>query len=319
MIRKSEKKTVKKNKILKLVGSILMVLAALFVVKRIAEIDIDYKSVFNIQTIFFSIVISIIYGIIIIIYCWPWRNFVEMITKVRLPFTETAFVMAKSNLLKYVPGNVFQYIGRNEIAVERGLKHSEVGMATILEVVTNLLAAIILGGCFYFDGFQKVVMRFGKELIMIAIAGAIIVLTAVFFVWYKKKAILQKYIDILNNNHNKLTIMKNLIFFMFNALSNAGLYIITLVLVLNMRLNLQDIYVLSGAYILAWITGFVIPGAPGGIGIRELVMTILIPGSLDVKTILLGLVIYRFINIFGDIFGFLFADILKRAGRKCRV
>lgn len=313
-VKKREKKQI--NQWLKSFGSVLMIFALLFIVKRVLEMDIDYKGIFNIRTVLFSLLISVLYGIMIIIYCWPWRNYIEMITGERLPLRETAYVMAKSNLLKYVPGNVFQYIGRNEIAVEKGLRHSEVGMATVLEIVTNFSAALFLGCVFYFDGFWKVVLRFKQELILIAGAGALILLTVIFAVWYKKKTLLQKYLDIFRNKENRKTILKNLLFFALNALVNAGLYIVTLILVLNMSFDAQEIYILSGAYILAWIIGFVIPGAPGGIGIRELVMTLLIPREMDMQMILLGLVLYRFINIAGDAAGVLFAAVLRKEGGK---
>lgn len=309
----NKQKKIEKNQVLKALGSILMALALLFILKKILEMDIDYKSIFNGYTIAASILISVAYGLIIIIFCWPWRNYIEMITGVRLPYTETAYVMAKANLLKYVPGNVFQYIGRNEVAINNKLQHSKVGMATILEIATNFLAATLLGISFYFDGFQIVVVQFKKELIVIVSVGIIISLTIVFFVWYKKRAVLEKYLDIFSCWKNIKIVFKNLLFFAINALLNAGLYILTLTLILNMRFDLQDIHVLIGAYILAWTVGFVIPGAPGGIGIREFVMTLLLPGYMDIQMILLGLVLYRFINILGDILGFLFAGVLRSA------
>lgn len=313
---KETKNEIEVKKLAKIFGNVLTILSLLFIVKQIADLEINYGNIFNTRTILIMIAISVVYGVIIIIYCWPWRNYVKMITGTRLPFTEIAFVMAKSNLLKYVPGNIFQYIGRNEIAVKRELKHGEVGMATVLEVVTNLLAAMLLGGIFYFDGFQKVVIQFGKELLSIMLVGIVGLAIVLVVLWNKKKSVIKKYTDILKKRKNIITVLKNLLFFACNALVNAGFYIVTLASVLGMNFDLKEVYILSGAYILAWITGFVIPGAPGGIGIREFVMTLLIPQSVNSQLILLGLVIYRFINILGDVIGFLLAGVLVRIKEK---
>ena len=49
---------------------------------------------------------------------------------------------------------------------------------------------------------------------------------------------------------------------------------------------------------------------------RSLVMTLLIPREMDMQMILLGLVLYRFINIAGDAAGVLFAAVLRKEGGK---
>ena len=58
---------------------------------------------------------------------------------------------------KYDAENMKQYSVKYPIEiyreVEKGLRHSEVGMATVLEIVTNFSAALFLGCVFYFDGF----------------------------------------------------------------------------------------------------------------------------------------------------------------------
>ena len=64
-VKKREKKQI--NQLLKSFGSVLMVFALLFIVKRVLEMDIDYKGIFNIRTVLFSLLISVLYGIMIII------------------------------------------------------------------------------------------------------------------------------------------------------------------------------------------------------------------------------------------------------------
>ena len=51
------------------------------------------------------------------------------------------------------------------------------------------------------------------------------------------------------------------------------------------------------------------PGAPGGIGIREASLTLMLNSFSNVESILFGIVIYRIVNVFGDLIGLLFARI----------
>ena len=93
---------------------------------------------------------------------------------------------------------------------------------------------------------------------------------------------------------------------------NAAMYIATLIIVLNVEMSIREVYILLGAFILSWIVGFIVPGAPGGIGIREFVITLLLPMGMNAQMVLFGVVVYRLINIIGDIFGLLFTATLKK-------
>lgn len=303
------------KKLMKLAGNILTVIAVVFVCKKLFNMELDYNIIFSGSGILWTILISLVYGCAIIIYGWPWKRYVQMITKARIPFFKVAFIMAKSNLLKYIPGNVFQYVGRNELAVRYGLKHSEVGMATFFDVATNLFAAFVLGCIFYLEGFLKVIIQLKQELSVILCIGIVVCIGLLFALWKQRKSFILKYLEIVRNRKNFGIICNNFVFYILNMLINSGLYIATLILMLGMRLSSSDVYILLGAFILAWIIGFVVPGAPGGIGIRELVMTMLIPGDMDVQMVLLGLVVYRLINVLGDIIGFLMIFILERGFR----
>ena len=53
-----------------------------------------------------------------------------------------------------------------------------------------------------------------------------------------------------------------------------------------------------------------IAGAPGGIGVREAVTVVILSASFDQKIILEAILLYRFVNVLGDIGGFLMADII---------
>ncbi len=307
---KNERKD-KKN-IIKLAGNLVTIIAVLFVFKKLLGLDIDYGLLANVRTLSLIAVLSVVYGLMIVVYGWPWSNYVQMITHTRLPYLEAAFVMARANLLKYIPGNVFQYIGRNELAIRKNLKHSEVGMATVFDVATNLIAAALLGGVFYFDGLRQVVARFGVKMAMALIIAAVVGLVVMIAVWVKKRALIIKYVSLLKNRRNLVLVLASLCFYVVNMLINAFLFVLTLVFILNIKMSAADSYVLMGAFMLSWIAGFLVPGAPGGIGIREFVITLLIPAGMDVQMILLGIVVYRLINILGDIFGFLFTGILNK-------
>lgn len=297
-----------KKKLLKLAGNLLTVLAILLIIRKMITLDVDYSVLANARSLAGSAGIALLYGLLVLASGWPWGNYVCMLTGVRLPYPAVAFVMTKANLLKYLPGNVFQYVGRNELAVRENLKHSDVGLATFFEILTQLSAAGVLGCLFYFHGFVKIFREFGRlagaaqfviyAVLILGMSAALLVL------WKKKRELILRYLKILTDRKNGTVFLKGFLFYAAYTLANAGLYTATLILVLGMQPGAFDVYGIIGAFILAWIAGFVVLGAPGGIGIREFAMTFLVPQSVDLQMILLGLVVYRLISITGDVLGF---------------
>ena len=46
--------------------------------------------------------------------------------------------------------------------------------------------------------------------------------------------------------------------------------------------------------------GFITPGAPGGLGVREALLTIILSDILPTDIIVAGVLIFRFITLFGE-------------------
>ena len=67
---------------------------------------------------------------------------------------------------------------------------------------------------------------------------------------------------------------------------------------------------LTGAFMFAWIIGFITPGAPGGIGIRESVM-IFVFGEAH-EEIMLFVLAMRISSILADIMAFIIGKLYSR-------
>ena len=81
--------------------------------------------------------------------------------------------------------------------------------------------------------------------------------------------------------------------------------------IVGTSLKPEVIPIVIGTYSLSWIAGFIVPGAPGGIGIREAVITLLLAGIIPVSDALLAALIFRFVNIIGDFVGLFLAFIFN--------
>ena len=71
---------------------------------------------------------------------------------------------------------------------------------------------------------------------------------------------------------------------------------------------LQCVYL----YSISWIAGFVIPGAPGGIGVRESVFVYISDNVISQPEAIFVILILRLSTTIGEVFSFIIAKLNKR-------
>ena len=64
---------------------------------------------------------------------------------------------------------------------------------------------------------------------------------------------------------------------------------------------------MAGGYALAWAIGFVVPGAPGGLGVREAMLLTFLSGAVEDKSVLIAAILFRVATTLGDALFFLIA------------
>ena len=68
-----------------------------------------------------------------------------------------------------------------------------------------------------------------------------------------------------------------------------------------------------GAYLIAWLAGLLTPGAPAGVGVREVVLYALLHSMVSQVDLITAIVIGRIVTVSGDVVFYLWA-LAMRAG-----
>lgn len=79
-----------------------------------------------------------------------------------------------------------------------------------------------------------------------------------------------------------------------------------------LTLSLHTFLLLTAAYTLSWLAGFLLPGAPGGLGVRESAFTLLLSGIFPPAITLLVIGLARIATVCADILVFLIGIYLMR-------
>ncbi len=301
------------KKIIKAVGYALMLIAIVFIVKKIMAFD---------DSIWVSIketkvwVIAVVLGVNItqiLISCIPWGFVVKQLTGTKIPYLQLAEVYTKSNIYKYIPGNIFQYVGRNELAVKMSLSHADIGMSTLLDTMIMFGTAVLLSFCIlgnhavrYFSG------NYVRIFLILAVIAAVMFL--ILWGFYKKSGIVRELVNKykgLLNIRNFVGFVKPFLFYIIINIVGCITLILVLLLAFHQQYTLGMMIRISGAYIFAFIVGLVTPGVSGGIGIRESVMVMLTDGFLQSDVMLASMVLVRLVSVFSDIASFGIIKLVK--------
>lgn len=187
-------------------------------------------------------------------------------------------VFGTSQIGKYMPGNVMHLLGRQALGGAAGVSQKSLAKIAFIELCSLALA----GGLFVifiadrFIGFLTIPLWVEIGLYGSAVAAAMALLgrllgrpVALTFMWHKAF----------------LMIMGALFFALLRYLGNDTVRIIDVIT----------------AYILSWLIGFITPGAPAGIGVREYVLLILLGGAAGSALVIVAVALARLINVIGDI------------------
>lgn len=304
---------------IKILGNILMILALIFVFRRL--ININWDGIITEENLLKIVIYIFIYAGIVFVGFLPWRIQVGVFTgkgwSLRKYDKIFCYVFTKANIMKYVPGNIFQYIGRNEIAAILGLKHTYVAMASISEIILMAGAAVICS-LLLIGPYTAQFFRQHMQQILLGCAAAVFLAAVMIFflVKWKKGSFLNNIRTLGRSVLNKKSIndlILCVIIYSFEFLISGFLFYAVLRMCGERTVPYSVTGVIIGGFILSWLVGYITPGAPGGIGVREFVLTLLFTDSVLVSsdTITMASALYRGISIFGDLLAFLIMFIMS--------
>jgi hypothetical protein len=302
-----------KNKRLKIAGNILTGICVVLLFYRLIRLEFDWSLLLSPRNLLVVLVILLLYAGHLILLPVVWRQTLRMTTGQNCPYAETAFVYLRSNLMKYLPGNVFQYVGRNEIALRRNLSHVDVALSTLLEIAAMSISVVAMACVLYLPGLKiwLETTDTGKLKWSLLLAVGLLLL-ATGIVWFMRGRLSRFLLKI-----KSLLTLKNarnyflcILYYAFWASYNSFLFVMLLRAIFGLSLSVQETTNLMGTFLFSWLVGFLAPGTPGGIGVREFVIVTMMSGRVGEEIIIPGILVYRIITTAGDFMAFAVARLL---------
>lgn len=294
------------NKALRWVGFGLMILSLAFVVYKIVNLDLSSVAVdFSFGGTAFLIIALVFQTLSVLFLGMLFKRNVSYGSKGKnIPLKRAVYEYCRSNLGKYIPGNVFQYVERNLFFSTYGIPHIDSVIASLMEVICLVLGGIgICAATEQFPVIINVLSDHSYMLIVFLVLVVIFIVIAIVLIRAKKNRIRDVFVRITDRGLH-IIITSNFIAYAAILVLMGIVTILSSFGIAGFELSLNEAISLFGAYITAWICGFIIVGAPGGIGVREAVFMLIYRDDPKLGSILALSILVRVISVLADILAF---------------
>lgn len=293
---------IKNNKYLILFGNVISLLSIFYLLKTITQTN-SFSSLsevvflLNNPTSIFVIGILVLFGTMSGIFlATPLYLFIKNLSRKKIIYSKILFLFFDSNLAKYIPGNVFHYVKRQTNAkLHLNIAHIQMAKASLNETIAFISS-------FFMMTIIVLALHFGLIYFIIVLTVFIALI-------------------LLKDNSSFLLYSKSIFSFSIFHLIQSMIFICILSLILptSIHLNHNDITLLIIVFTISNLVGFVTPGSPGGIGVREVLMYEgfnFINSNIQLidfnNQLILGLLIMRLINIISDCIQYIIVSIFLK-------
>ncbi|MEA5568282.1 lysylphosphatidylglycerol synthase transmembrane domain-containing protein [Anabaena sp. UHCC 0399] len=252
-------------------------------------------------------ILAIATGITLLAHIWAGWIWTWVLQELKQPVPSIKFIQVylKTNLAKYLPGNVWHHYGRIVAAKNANVAPGAATLSVLLEPLLMAAAALIFVVLF---GNQFAANNTTLTLQGLKILSLVIILCAVhprflnpvIGLFYKLKAKKSSTQPTPNFRIRRYPLRPLLGEMGFLGLRGMG-FVLTVFAI--MPLNLSHIPLLLGAFSFAWLLGFVVPGAPGGLGVFEATAIALLQHRFPSAAVISAIALYRLISILAETIG----------------
>ena len=238
--------------------------------------------------------LALVYGSMLYILAEVWHRLIAIFGPE--PRSRTWRSYALTQIARYLPGNLLHLIGRAVVLRGGLLDTRQIGVATGIELIIVPAGAMtaLLGAVLCIPNSTEIIGALGLPLSMrtltaiggIGLVFAIVSMILVGHRFASGRAVLAPLLVALP----LCTFFMVCLGAVFGAI--AGI------------VSGAPFLVSAVAGVLAWLIGYVTPGAPGGIGTREATLIFLLSGVTNPNDLIISVILFRLITIFGDLICF---------------
>jgi uncharacterized membrane protein YbhN (UPF0104 family) len=226
---------------------------------------------------------SVIYGAANFLLAFAWWHLLSHLgahpTRLR-----SIKIYGISQLGKYAPGNIFHIASRQALGMAAGISAGVLAKSSIWELCSIALA----GGLFFWLTLPLLLPGTHATLGLLLFFGSI--------------ALVAVCLGRRIGWRPSYSFVSQMLFLM---VSSAVFFVVLELVASGHKFSGRDLTTICGAYTVAWLAGFLTPGAPAGVGVREMILLLLLKGLFSEADLLIAVLLGRLITVAGDLWFFI--------------
>lgn len=219
----------------------------------------------------------------LVIGIYAWYHMLLSYAKKPFGYVYAYYYFSKTEIAKYLPGNIFHFVGRQALAHKIGITQKQMAKISLLHSLLLLGATIVATTVF-------ALLSHKIPVYILALMSLSIVAIFISLIYM----------------YPSITTAKKVSLNLYLALSIAlqGVMLGIIVVYQSDTYSWSLFCLSTSIYILSWLLGYVTPGASGGLGVREgafIAITNYIHFDIHTDIVIFAVLLVRLVNILVDV------------------
>jgi glycosyltransferase 2 family protein len=287
---------------IQILGIVITLLALTFAFQRVWSIGrSNWEKLISVQVLLIIILGGVAHGVNQLLMGWAWQKlliwFGEFTARLRICLA----VYGRTQIAKYLPGNLFHYPARHVLGNRAGFHHPALVGALVYEIIGQLVAAGIIA----LVGLPKGIFLGNTIFIRLALLPLVFLLPLVIQFILTRFSIGRRlgFPEKTARDAFKglLPIWAiYLVFFLIDGVIFGGVVGVST----GDWSAVPLLYIIS-AFAISWVIGFLTPGSPAGLGVREAIMILILTPYVGSPAAAFVALVSRLVVTLGDVVFFL--------------
>ena len=291
-------------------GTAVMLFSLIFIARAFSSFDIEFSSLLSPKHALFLGISLMAATLAVILSALGWKMTIEFFSGNKVNSQAAFYIYAKSNLGKYLPGKVGHYVGRQLFGASMGMSQTQLAVASVFEVMYTVTSAVLLSFASARNEIHSIIGSLfpAANILLILSVSIILCIFAAFL--FRKNIYFKEILMLIKTKGFWGLLLKTLLIVSVNFLMGGAAFV--LIVGINVPITEGSTAAIFAAYVASWLIGFLAPGVPGGIGVREAVLTLMLSHLYPEKIILTAAVFQRLTMVGGDVTAWIISAILRR-------
>ncbi|MBN2533711.1 MAG: hypothetical protein JXB88_12520 [Spirochaetales bacterium] len=316
-------KTKKSNIIISIAGYSILILSFGFIIYSLKNIDLKFLfTEKHIPFLFFLIPLFLLYSGVVLLLAVNFSVTMSRINKDKKINLLIVPGYLKANIGKYLPTNLFHFAGRHILFNTMGYENKKILAGNIIEFIILIGISLLLLLTGILGGFISIPqaafdMILRNRILFTVIITAAVLIIIILLIKFRIKNFIARVTSLLSGLKPGIVLLLVLSYSVFFIVSGTMLYSI-LTYFSGIPFSMKDLLYALFSFSVCWQIGFISPGVPGGIGVREALLLLFFKDFYGETIAFYSGIVLRLITISGDVIAFFYAFLLNKLFRNIR-